>query len=278
MKKIMTSAFVVAALALSIALPAVSQAKEAEIGTIASIDGTAEVGRDGDWLAAEVGTPIHANDLLRTGKPGHMRVVFDDDSVLTLGDASELKVSEHVFAPEQGETRSLVDLLSGTVNAVVSEYYQKPNAAYEVKTKTATAGVRGTEFVVSYEPGEKLTEVFVVDGRVEVTSLVEDVQDTVFLNANEVTYVRQGELPSAPNRYEEGVLRQRLDSIDFIGERGFEGLAARSLVSLNVRSSRPSAATASGSSDLSRKHIFEANDLLGQNSQSVGRRSLGIRF
>jgi hypothetical protein len=207
-----------------------------------------------------------------------MRVVFDDDTVLTLGDGSELTVSDHVFAPDQGEARSLIDLVSGTVNAVVSEYYRNPNAAYEVKTKTATAGVRGTEFVVSYEPGDKLTEVFVVDGRVEVTSMVEDVENTVFLNANEVTYVRAGELPSAPNRYEDSVLRQRLDNIDFIGERGFEGLAARSLISVNVRAPKPSAATAAGSSDLNRRHIFEANDLLGQNSQAVGRRSLGISF
>lgn len=273
-----TKSFVLIAalLSLTTALPAVSEADDNEIGTIASIEGAAEIGRDGNWTAAAIGTAVHANDLLRTGTPGHMRVVFDDDSVLTLGDASELKVSDHVFAPEEGKARSLVDLLSGTVNAVVSEYYQSPNSEYEVKTKTATAGVRGTEFVVSYEPGEELTEVFVVDGRVEVTSLIDDVQNTVFLNANEVTYVRQGELPSPPNRYEEGVLRQRLDNIDFIGERGFEGLAARSLVSLNVRASKPSAA--SGGTDSQRKHVFDANDLLGQNSQSVGRRSLGIRF
>lgn len=273
-----TTAFLVsvAAVALVTALPSGSMAKQTEIGTVASIEGTAEIGREGSWVAAEVGAPVHADDLLRTGKPGHMRVVFDDDTVLTLGDESELTIADHVFAPDQGEARSLVDLLSGTVNAVVSEYYRNPNAAYEVKTKTATAGVRGTEFVVSYEPGEKITEVFVVDGRVEVTSQIEDVENTVFLNANEVTYVRAGELPSAPNRYEEGVLRQRLDNIDFIGERGFEGLAARSLVSLNVRSGKPSAL--SGASDSSRKHVYDATDLLGQNAQAVGRRSLGINF
>jgi len=89
--------------------------------------------------------------------------------------------------------------------------------------------------------------------------------------------VRQGELPSPPNRYEEGVLRQRLDNIDFIGERGFEGLAARSLVSLNVRSAKPGVAGL-GAADQDRKHAFDATDLLGQNAQAVGRRSLGIRF
>lgn len=266
------------ALSLCLVHPALLQAKEKEIGTVASIEGVAEIGRGGEWLVAEVGSPVHAADLLRTGKPGHMRVVFEDDTVLTLGDTSEVAVSEHVFSPEEGKAKSLIDLLGGTVNAVVSEYYSKPTAAYEVKTKTATAGVRGTEFVVSYEPGSKMTEVFVVDGRVEVTSLVEDVQNTVFLNASEVTYVRAGELPSAPTRYEEGVLRQRLDNIDFIGERGFEGLAARSLVSVNVRSIKPSVASASGAADLERKRNFEANDLLGQNSQAVGRRSLGISF
>jgi hypothetical protein len=275
-----TSLRVVVAALLSLCLmpPTLLQANEKEIGTVASIEGTAEIGRAGEWLVAAVGSPIHASDLLRTGQPGHMRVVFEDDTVLTLGDASEVAVSEHVFSREEGKAKSLIDLLGGTVNAVVSEYYSKPSAAYEVKTKTATAGVRGTEFVVSYEPGNKMTEVFVVDGRVEVTSVVEDVQNTVFLNANEVTYVRAGELPSAPTPYDEGVLRQRLDNIDFIGERGFEGLAARSLISVNVRSIKPSVATASGASEHDRKRNFEANDLLGQNPTSVGRRSLGISF
>lgn len=273
-----TSLRAVGAALLSLCLmhPALLQAKE--IGTVASIEGTAEIGRAGEWLVAEVGSPVQASDLLRTGKPGHMRVVFDDDTVLTLGETSEIAVSEHVFSAEEGKAKSLIDLLGGTVNAVVSEYYGKPTAAYEVKTKTATAGVRGTEFVVSYEPGDKITEVFVVDGRVEVTSLVEDVQNTVFLNASEVTYVRAGELPSAPSRYEEGVLRQRLDNIDFIGERGFEGIASRSLVSVNVRSIKPSVASASGASEHERRRNFDANDLLGQNSTTIGRRSLGISF
>lgn len=271
------TAFILTAALLALCtVPSASNAKE--IGTVASIDGTAEIGRGGTWTPAAVGTAVQANDVLKTGKPGHMRVVFEDDTVLTLGDSSELSVADHAFAPEKGEARSLIDLVSGTVNAVVSDYYRNPNAAYEVKTKTATAGVRGTEFVVSYAPGEELTEVFVVDGRVEVTSQIQDVENTVFLNANEVTYVRGGELPSAPSRYEEDVLRNRLDSIDFIGERGFEGLAASSLIAVNVRAPRPSAAGAAGSSDLGRKHAFEANDLLGQNPAAIGDRSLGIRF
>lgn len=277
MKTYLNVVFGAAVLSLCLTHPALLQAEQKEIGTVASTEGTAEIGRGGEWLAAAVGSPVQANDLLRTGTPGHMRIVFEDDTVLTLGDASELSVSDHVFSPEGG-SRSLIDLLGGTVNAVVSDYYRKPNSTYEVKTKTATAGVRGTEFVVSYAAGQEITEIFVVDGRVEVTSQVEDVENTVFLNANEVTFVRAGELPSAPNRYEEGVLRQRLDNINFIGESGFEGLAARSLVGVNVRVAKPSVASASGSSDLERKHLFEANDLLGQNSGSVGRRSLGIRF
>lgn len=267
----------VAFLALCSIYPLHVRAEQPEIGTVATLEGTAEIGRGGTWLAAEVGFPVQQDDVLRTGTPGHLSVVFQDDTVLTLGDGSELSVSEHLFAPEGG-SRSLIDLVSGTVSAVVSDYYRKPSSAYEVKTKTATAGVRGTEFVVTYEPADKITEVFVVDGRVEVTSVVDDVDNTVFLEASEVTYVRAGELPSAPSRFDEGVLRQRLDHINFIGESAFEGLAARSLIGVNIRAARPPVASAAGSSDLERKRLFEANDLLGQNPASVGRRSLGIRF
>jgi hypothetical protein len=50
------------------------------------------------------------------------------------------------------------------------------------------------------------------------------------------------------------------------------------LISVNVRSIKPSVASAAGASENERKRNFEANDLLGQNPTSVGRRSLGISF
>src|SRR5262245_43209414 len=60
-----------------------------EVGTVAELDGGAEIGRGGTWTPANVGAAIQQGDKLRTKRPGRMRVVFQDDSVLTLSDNSE---------------------------------------------------------------------------------------------------------------------------------------------------------------------------------------------
>ena len=81
--------------------------------TIASLEGSAEIGRSGTWYPAKLGLAIYLGDELRTPKPGRLRVVFQDDSVLTLGDDSHVVVDEQVFDPNQGTVRSFMRLLRG---------------------------------------------------------------------------------------------------------------------------------------------------------------------
>src|SRR5262245_772776 len=50
-----------------------------EVGTIAAMEGTAELGRGGAWAPAHIGAAIQQGDELRTSRPGRLRVVFQDD-------------------------------------------------------------------------------------------------------------------------------------------------------------------------------------------------------
>src|SRR5262249_31901961 len=128
----------------------VAPARAQEVGTVAAVDGSAEIGRGGNWTTAAVGNPVHIGDELRTGRPGRLRVVFQDDSVLSVSDDSRVVVNEQMFDARKGTARALFNLLRGKITSVVSDYYHQPGAAYEVKTATAVAGVRGTEFAVEY--------------------------------------------------------------------------------------------------------------------------------
>ncbi len=189
----------------------------AEVGTIAAVDGTAQVGRDGAWKDASTGMPVQRGDELRTGRPGHLRVVFQDDSVLTLAEDSRVLVDEQVFDPERGRIRSLMQLVRGRVDALVSEYYHGAGTVYEMRTKTAVAGVRGTDFIMRYDPIGDLTEVVGVSGRVQVQSLLARGGPAVFVTAGEMSSVVEGRAPTPPQRLEEKVFRQRLEGIEFIG-------------------------------------------------------------
>jgi len=200
----------------ALALPAAA----AEVGTVAATEGSADIGRDGQWTAATVGAPILEKDELRTGQPGHLKVVFQDDSVLTLSDDSHLTVDRQVFNPKEEETESLFGLIQGKVHALVSGYYGRPGARFEIKTPTAVGGVRGTEFLMSYDPGADLTKVIGITGVVSVHSTVDPTGPGVLITASEVTTVPGGELPSEPEQLDDKTFKQYLQGIDFISMSG----------------------------------------------------------
>jgi len=229
-----------------------SSAHAQEVGTVAAIEGTAEIGRAGVWNAAAIGTPIHQGDQLRTSRPGRLRVVFQDDTVLSVSDDSRVTVDEQVFQPKEGTSRSVLGLLQGKVSALVGEYYHNTGATYEIKTVTAVAGVRGTDFVVRYDPIDDVTDVVGLAGRVEVHSARDPKGPAVFITAREQTSVVQGRLPSPPRRLSDKMFRQYIEGIEFIGGGAAESLTAGHPLLAGASVPKPDRAatvTASGTAD-----------------------------
>jgi hypothetical protein len=249
-------------------------ARAQEVGTVAAVDGTAEIGRSGVWTAAAIGTAVQQRDELRTGQPGRLRVVFQDDSTLALSDSSHVIVDENVFNPNTGKTHSLMDLVRGKVEAVVSEYYHQAGANYEIKTQTAVAGVRGTEFSMYYDPQAEFTEVVGISGVVSVHSTADPTDPGVLLTANEATTVSRGERPRSPQRLEDTLFRQRLEGIEFIGGGRPESLSAHALVSSNAVPSAdragtvtaPSAGVAAADQSLAHRDV---SNLVGKSPVAV---------
>ena len=244
-----------------------------EIGTIAAVDGRAEIGRSGNWSDAATGAPIYLGDVLRTGKPGRMRVVFQDDSVLTVSEESEVKVDEQTFNPAKGQSTSLMGLLRGKVNAVVSEYYHNSGNTYEIKTPNATAGVRGTEFTIAYSPDDDQTEVIGVSGHITVHSAVDPTGPGVLITANETTSIVKNRKPTAPRRLDEQLFQQDLEGFDFVGGGRAESLVINNALRAGANVPQPDRApalviaTVAPSGTLGLRN--DTTDLIGQPPQVV---------
>ncbi len=206
----------------------------AEVGTVAAAEGSAYIWRDGASIQALIGTAVHKGDQLATGRPGRMKVVFQDDSVLTVSEDSRITVDDQIFGGDNGKARSVFGLLRGKVNAAVSEYYRNPGNAYEIKTETAVAGVRGTEFTITFDPEKELTEVVGIAGTVSVRSMSDLEGSGVLVTANESTSVQRGELPTAPRRVNEKMFRERLEGFQFIGHGRAESSVNATLASGGV--------------------------------------------
>jgi len=182
-------------------------ARAQDVGSVADLQGGLDIGRDTTWTPAAIGVPIQLHDELRTAKGGRAVVVFRDGSVLV-----------QVFDPAQSLYQSTLKLLRGKVRALVSDYYKQPRSQFRIETHTAVSGVRGTEFVVTFDPIADVSDVVGVEGQVEVHSVLDPINRGVFVTRMELTRVARGKLPTPVRRLDEPVFRQYLEGLEFIGD------------------------------------------------------------
>jgi hypothetical protein len=176
--------------------------------------------------AAAVGMPVQLGDQLATGADGQLRVLFRDDSVLDLSENSSLVVDQQVFDPAGGTFSSLLKLVGGKARSLVSEYYRNPGATYHVETPTAVAGVRGTSFLVAYDPDTDATEVIGIHGQIEVRSLAARAAETVYITEQESTTVSRGQPPTAPELMNEQLFRREVEGLEIISLGNLGSVAA----------------------------------------------------
>jgi hypothetical protein len=252
-----------------------------DVGTVAATRGTADIGRGGARTPAAVGQTIELGDQLRTGSDGQLRVVFRDDSVIDLAENSSLVVDQQVFDPAASSFTSLMRLVSGKARAFVSEYYRTPGAAYQVQTPTAVAGVRGTSFLVAYDPAHDNTDVIGIHGQIEVRSLNER-GDVVYVNAHETTTVWRGEPPTPPETMDDQHFHREIEGLEQMSMGSLGSLAAGHAVSGGGRVPAPDRAPPASSvaGQLGRDQLRNTGDVVGQPPSVVGatRGSLGVPF
>ncbi len=198
-------------------------AKAQVVGSIAALNSDAEVERDGNTSALSLGNEIFMRDRVRTNGTGRVKISFADGSVAIVSSNSDLLIDRHVYDPSTAGGSSVLELLKGKVRTIVSDYYSDAGE-YEVKTPTATAGVRGTDFIVTYDPLQAVTEVVTASGRVYVKSIAATAAEGVMVTAGTQTVVARGQAPTAPTAVGEERFRYYMDDVDFIGRSGRQSL------------------------------------------------------
>jgi hypothetical protein len=143
-----------------------------------------------------VGDPVLLGDQVRTPANGKVRLVLREDSALHLAPSSQLVIDEQLLAPT---TVSRFQLLFGTLRAIVTQRYAELRGRFEVATPTAIAGVRGTIFIMRYDPGQQETVVVGIEGVTQVNGRA-DARGVgaVVIGPGVVTRIRPGQRPTAP--------------------------------------------------------------------------------
>jgi hypothetical protein len=132
--------------------PAFAQAPQTPVGRIKIASGSAFIIRNGTQVAAEAGQPIFEADALRTGADGRLGVTLKDDTRVSLGPASEMRVDRFVFAPAEGRMELVLNVVRGVMAYVSGRIAKLAPDSIRLETPAAVMGVRGTTLALHVNP------------------------------------------------------------------------------------------------------------------------------
>jgi len=164
-----------------------------DVSKVVAVRGSAFIERDRKEMPARVNTGVLLKDEVGTGEASRVKLLFLDDSVLTLGEKSRLSVQEYVMKKDE-RGRSLFNLLDGKMRSVVGK------SQFEVHTPTAVAAARGTVilFHAGSKEGKRFTVIQCVEGIVLVSSASPRIQGSVTLAEGMSITVWEDEPLSSP--------------------------------------------------------------------------------
>lgn len=172
--------------------PAATPAND-DAGTMVAVKNHAIIAREGREIDAKAKDDILSIDTVSTLEASRAKMLFRDDSVLTLGENSKVIIKEYMYR-EGKRGKSVFDLIDGKMRAVVG------NTEFEVHTPTAVAAARGTVilFDTTKKHGKDCTTCIGIEGKVDVKSRDHNDHGSVILEPGKMTVVCAGEAPTQP--------------------------------------------------------------------------------
>ncbi|MGE0152504.1 MAG: FecR domain-containing protein [Reyranellaceae bacterium] len=145
-KLIIATALAAAVTALATGLSA--QTQTADIGVAATVVNRVEGTVGTQTAAKKTGDRVFQNELIRTGAQSKGQLLFRDETSLTIGPESEVKLDQFVYNP-QGASSVTLNATKGVFRFISGSL---PSQTYEIKTPAATIGVRGTIILIGLLP------------------------------------------------------------------------------------------------------------------------------
>ncbi len=117
-----------------------------------------------DWMLAATNQTLKSFYRIRTGEAGSVGLMWPDHTVLRFGAFTEVEIRP----PDAANTDNGLHLLRG----ILSFFHRGNPGRVNIITGSATAGIKGTEFVmeVAESNGVEQTKLFVIDGAVRFSN------------------------------------------------------------------------------------------------------------
>ncbi|HEX3860267.1 MAG TPA: FecR domain-containing protein [Stellaceae bacterium] len=211
-----------------------------------------------------IGQEVVYNERITTGPAGQTQMLFLDESSMTIGPNSDLKIDQFVYDPKSGTGKLAMSATRGLLRYVGGKL-SKQNDAVTLQTSTATLAVRGGAFIVNISPNGTTNAIFIYGSALTITG-ANGASTTISRPGYESTTVPGGS-PSPPSPEPPGQLASYLQQLD--GRPGGSGGAPTIPTDTTVANSGISQ-TISGDINQSVRQSLQSQGGTNNNNSSSG--------
>ena len=124
-----------------------STALMANIGKIVALKGDLTIVRDNTEIIGELGSQIFKADEILTKENAKAQLLFNDNTVITIGKNSVFKVKEYLFDDTNKEYKTNFELLKGSFRTITGKIGKIAPHKFKLNSKTSSIGIRGTQIL-----------------------------------------------------------------------------------------------------------------------------------
>ena len=139
-------------------LPA--QETQDQAGFVVAIRGRATAfDTQGATRTLAIKSPVFINDVLKTGPKGRLQILFTDNTIISIGRASEIEITQYHWNPDEKTGAMKTRVKEGVFRVMGGAITRENSQEFITETPAATIGIRGSMYAGKVS-GKQLIVVF----------------------------------------------------------------------------------------------------------------------
>jgi hypothetical protein len=94
---------------------------------------------------------ITKGDLIKTEADSSVGLIFEDDTVMSLGPYSEITIEDFLFDPVNSKLAFVARMIHGTFSFISGQIAKLAPKKVKLETPDATLGIRGTKLLITID-------------------------------------------------------------------------------------------------------------------------------
>ena len=161
-------------------------------GKVEHIDGEAWLQRKNKEFQLSLSDQISRLDHITTKESSKLTLLMEDGSRIAIGPNTHLYVEKY-SSPERNIFNSSIRLLLGQAHFYITKL-RTENASFDVRTSTATLGVRGTEFLTTVPSNDQSTAVELYEGKLHLAAISGNHSESELTAGQQATITTDGNI------------------------------------------------------------------------------------